>query len=145
MANEELTDNRTVKKKVKDSVFTTLFRDINNVYALYRELHPEDTSVTVNDIQIETLETVLINEVYNDLGFLVKSGDQSRYVILVEAQSKWTENMTLRMLFYITETYRRYLRETEQSEHLESRVTLPKPDLYVVYTGSKKSIRRGVI
>lgn len=138
MANEELTDNRTVKKKVKDSVFTTLFRDINNVYALYRELHPEDTSVTVNDIQIETLETVLINEVYNDLGFLVKSGDQSRYVILVEAQSKWTENMTLRMLFYITETYRRYLRETEQSEHLESRVTLPKPDLYVVYTGSKK-------
>ena len=138
MANESLADNRTVKNKTKDSVFTTLFKDVNNVYTLYRELHPEDTTTTVNDIQIETLETVLINEIYNDLGFIVNSGEKAKIVILVEAQSRWTDNMTLRMLFYISETYRRYLKETEQSEHLEKRVFLPKPEMYVVYTGSKK-------
>ena len=138
MANESLADNRTVKNKTKDSVFTTLFKDVNNVYTLYRELHPEDTTTTVNDIQIETLETVLINEIYNDLGFIVNSGEKAKFVILVEAQSRWTDNMTLRMLFYISETYRRYLKETEQSEHLEKRVFLPKPEMYVVYTGSKK-------
>ena len=138
MANESLADNRTVKNKTKDSVFTTLFKDVNNVYTLYRELHPEDTTVTVDDIQIETLETVLINEIYNDLGFIVNSGEKAKFVILVEAQSRWTDNMTLRMLFYISETYRRYLKETEQSEHLEKRVFLPKPEMYVVYTGSKK-------
>ena len=137
MANESLADNRTAKQKTKDSVFTTLFKDINNVYTLYRELHPEDTTVTVDDIQIETLETVLINEIYNDLGFIVNSGEKAKFVILVEAQSRWTDNMTLRMLFYISETYRRYLKETEQSEHLEKRVFLPKPEMYVVYTGSK--------
>ena len=119
-------------------MFTTLFKDVNNVYTLYRELHPEDTTTTVNDIQIETLETVLINEIYNDLGFIVNSGEKAKFVILVEAQSRWTDNMTLRMLFYISETYRRYLKETEQSEHLEKRVFLPKPEMYVVYTGSKK-------
>ena len=138
MANESLADNRAVKNKTKDSVFTTLFKDVNNVYTLYRELHPEDTTTTVNDIQIETLETVLINEIYNDLGFIVNSGEKAKFVILVEAQSRWTDNMTLRMLFYISETYRRYLKETEQSEHLEKRVFLPKPEMYVVYTGSKK-------
>lgn len=138
MANESLADNRTVKNKTKDSVFTTLFKDVNNVYTLYRELHPEDTTVTVDDIQIETLETVLINEIYNDLGFIVNSGEKAKFVILVEAQSRWTDNMTLRMLFYISETYRRYLKETEQSEHLEKRVFLPKPEMYVVYTGGKK-------
>ena len=138
MANESLADNRTVKNKTKDSVFTTLFKDVNNVYTLYRELHPEDTTTTVNDIQIETLETVLINEIYNDLGFIVNSGEKAKFVILVEAQSRWTDNMTLRMLFYISETYRRYLKETEQSEHLEKRVFLPKPEMYVVYTGGKK-------
>ena len=138
MANESLADNRTVKNKTKDSVFTTLFKDVNNVYRLYKELHAEDTTVTVDDIQIETLETVLINEIYNDLGFIVNSGEKAKFVILVEAQSRWTDNMTLRMLFYISETYRRYLKETEQSEHLEKRVFLPKPEMYVVYTGSKK-------
>lgn len=130
-------DNRTVKQKIKDSVFTTLFRDANNVLELYKKLHPEDIGVTVDDIQIETLETVLVNEIYNDLGFIVNHGDRARYVILVEAQSKWTENMTLRMLFYISETYRRYLNETNQSEHLEKRVYLPKPEMYVVYHGAK--------
>ena len=123
--NESANDKRTVKRKAKDSVFTFIFKDVNNVYELYRELHPEDTDVTVDDIHIETLETVLVNDVYNDLGFIVRSGDKARFVILVEAQSKWTENLTLRMLIYIVETYRRYLKETQQSEHLEKRIILP--------------------
>ena len=67
----------------------------------------------------------------------MNSGGKVRYVILVEAQSRWTDNITLRMLLYITETYHRYLKETEQSEHVEKKVLLPKPDMYVVYTGSK--------
>lgn len=140
MWNENSNDDRSdkiVKRKAKDSVFTKLFQDINNVYELYRELHPEDTSVTIDDIQIETLETVLVNEIYNDLGFIVRSGDKAKIIILVEAQSKWTENLTLRMLLYIVETYRRYLNDTKQSEHLEKKVHLPKPELYIVYTGNK--------
>ena len=132
-----MTDNRTVKQKTRDSVFTTLFKDVKNVYTLYKELHPEDTTVTVDDIHVETLETVLINDVYNDLGFLVKSGETAKFVVLVEAQSRWNENITLRMLFYLSETYRRFLKETEQSEHLESKVYIPRPELYVVYTGGK--------
>ena len=59
-------------------------------------------------------------------------------MILVEAQSKWNPNMTLRILFYLAETYRQYLRATKQSEHSGKKVKLPKPELYVVYTGDNK-------
>ena len=138
MENEELNDVRTTKHKTKDSVFSRLFSDPENILELYKELHPEDTETTVDDISLETLETVFINDIYNDLGFIVKHGEKSKYILLVEAQSKWTENITLRMLFYITETYRRYLKSTKQSEHITKKVYLPKPEFYVVYTGGKE-------
>ena len=137
MDDTGIIDNRTAKHKTKDSVFSRLFSKPENILELYKELHPEDTTTTVDDIQLETLETVLINDIYNDLGFIVKNGDKSKYVLLIEAQSKWTENITLRMLFYITETYRRYLKATKQSEHISKKVHLPKPEFYVVYTGNK--------
>ena len=104
---------------------------------LYKELHPRDTTVTIDDIQIETLKSVMINDIINDLGFTVESGTTAKFILLFEAQSKWTENLTLRMLFYLAETYHRYLIKTKQSEHAYKKINLPKPELYVVYTGSK--------
>ena len=58
--------------------------------------------------------------------------------MLVEAQSVWNPNIALRMLYYLSETYRRYIADSGQSEHSSSRVKLPKPELYVVYSGNKK-------
>lgn len=57
--------------------------------------------------------------------------------MLVEAQSAWNPNMTLRMLLYLAETYRRFIKDSHQSEHSASRVKLPKPELYIVYSGNK--------
>ena len=121
-------------RKSKDSVFVNLFENAENVLRLYKELHPEDTQVTVEDIQIQTIKSVLVNTLYNDLGFIVKD----RFVMLVEAQSAWNPNMPLRMLFYLAETYRRYLADTIQSEHSSTKVKIPKPELYVVYSGEQK-------
>lgn len=128
---------RTVKRSSKNNVFLSLFSNVENVYKLYKELHPEDTDVKVTDIKIHSMESILVNDIYNDLGFMVKQGDKTKCVILVEAQSKWTENMTLRLLMYLAETYRQYLSEMKISVHIEKRINLPKPELYVVYTGSK--------
>ena len=47
------------KRTIKDSVFTNLFRDINYTLKIYQALHPEDTSVTADDIKIMTLESHL--------------------------------------------------------------------------------------
>ncbi len=127
-------ESSKTKNKSKDSVFVDLFQNPENVLRLYKELHPEDTEVTIDDIKIQTIKSVLVNTLYNDLGFLVKD----KFVVLVEAQSAWNPNMPLRMLFYIAETYRRYLADTVQSEHSQTKVKIPKPELYVVYSGERK-------
>ena len=132
-------DNSTANKKSKDSVFVNLFEDKRNILQLYKELHPEDTNVTVNDISIQSLKAVLVNTIYNDLGFIVNENGIPKYVLLVEAQSFWNPNMTLRLLFYIAETYRKFLKKSKQSEHSNSRVKLPKADLYIVYSGDRKA------
>ena len=38
--------------KYKDSVFTVLFSSKKNLFELYKVLHPEDTTVTINDIEM---------------------------------------------------------------------------------------------
>lgn len=137
MSDESIAMSQTTKRKSKDSVFTKLFSDVKNVLELYKELHPEDTTVTEKDITIQTLSTVLINDIFNDLGFIVNENGNARLIMLVEAQSAWNPNMTLRMMLYLAETYRRYMKDSQQSEHSGTRVKLPKPELYVVYSGNR--------
>ena len=122
----------SLKRQSKNSVFVNFFKEEKNVLQMYRELHPEAEDITIDDIKIDTLESIIVNTLYNDLGFLVKD----RYVLLVEAQSSWNENIALRMFFYLSETFRRYVNSTQQSELDEKRVTLPTPELYVIYSGS---------
>ena len=126
-----ITNDHFLKRTIKDTVFTDLFSDTKNVLALYRSLHPEDKNVKQSDIDIVTLEPVLTNAIYNDLGFTV--GDQ--LVMLVEAQSTWSSNIIVRCLLYLAETYRNTLEETSQSVYSEKKVSLPKPEFYVIYTG----------
>ncbi|MBE6853048.1 MAG: hypothetical protein E7505_06185 [Ruminococcus sp.] len=122
-----------IKRKSKDSVFVKFFSYIENVKKLYEEFHPEVADLTEDDIQIQTLNSAIVNTIYNDLGFIVKD----RFVVLVEAQSTWNPNMALRMLFYISETYRRYLMDTMQSEHSTTKINLPEPEFYMIYTGEQ--------
>lgn len=126
-------DGLKTNRQTKNSVFTGIFSEKANILQLYKELHPEDTDVTVDDITVQTLETVLAYTLYNDLGFLVRD----QFILLFEAQSSWNQNITLRIFFYLSETYKRYLTDSRQSEHAARRVHLPKPVLYVVYTGNQ--------
>ena len=137
MEDHSLDEIRKTKRTVKNNVFIKLFEDVKNVYTLYRDLYPEDTAVKESDIEIHSMDSMFINEIYNDLGFIVYEGKESKFVILVEAQSRWSNNMSLRLLLYLAETYRHYLHQHELSVHSEKRIKIPKPDLYVVYTGNE--------
>ena len=137
MENELLTDTITVDSNITETIFTTLFRDINYVYSLYRELHPEDKTVTVGNIGLEALEAGSHNEAYNVLRFFADSDGTTRMIVVIEAKNMWSDDLTLRVFLYISETYRRYIKMTKQSEYLEKKVSLPKPEIYIIYTGSK--------
>ena len=121
----------TPKQKIKDSVFTDLFQDKKYLLLLYQTLHPEDTDVTEDDLQDVTLKHILVDADYNDLGFSV--GD--KLVIMVESQSTWTPNIIIRALMYLIQTYHDFFKRTKQNLYSSKKVTMPKPELYVLFTG----------
>jgi hypothetical protein len=132
--NDTSNSTITVKHTIKDSVFTDLFSIPKYTLQLYQALHGDDAVATEADIEIVTIENVVLNQIYNDLGF--KVGD--KLLIFVEAQSTWSENIVVRVLLYVAETLQRYFVDTEQNLYREKKVTFPKPELYVLFTGKRK-------
>ena len=126
----------TPKRKIKDSVFTNLFQDKKYLLQLYKALHPEDINVTEDEIADVTIKHVLVDADYNDLGFSVGN----RLMVLVESQSTWTFNIIIRALMYLIQTYHDYFKRTNQNLYGSKKVNMPKPELYVIYTGDKKNI-----
>lgn len=127
-------DKPFVKRNVKDSVFCNLFADPENQLKLYQFLHPEDTTVTVDDFHTVTIENILTDQMYNDLGFLVKD----RLLFLVEAQSSWSINIIPRIVMYLGESLNNYIVSTGQKRYGSKKLQIPKPEFYVVYTGEDK-------
>ncbi len=96
-------------------------------------MHPEDTTVLESDLEYITLQQVMANNPYNDLGFKVGS----RLMILVGAQSTWTENIIVRCIMYLAQTWKDYFISSKQSVYASRKLEFPEPELYVLYTGSK--------
>lgn len=131
-----LTEDTIAKHTIKDSVFSDLFNHKKYLLQLYWTLHPEDNTATEDSLTDITIKNVLTDGIYNDLGFL--SGD--RFMILLEAQSLWTLNIIVRALLYLAQTYHDYFKRTNQNLYQRKKVHIPKPELYVVYTGRQQNI-----
>lgn len=122
-----------MKRGIKDSVFTYLFRQPEYALKLYQTLHPEDTSTTEADLKLVTLENIISTGIYNDLG--IQAG--AMLILLMEAQSTFSINIVLRLLLYLAETYKEYVEEHKLDLYAGTAVQIPRPELYVVYTGGK--------
>ena len=129
-----------IKRTVKDSVFGDLFGNPKYLLQLYKTLHPEDTEVTEKDLKDVTITNVLTDQMYNDLGFRVRDS----LLVLAEAQSTWTVNILPRVLMYLGETYNRYFTENSTDLYGSRKVSLPKPELYVIFTGEMANIPRNI-
>jgi hypothetical protein len=126
----------TLRRTFKDSVFTSLFSDREYAYGFYRALHPEDRSSTARDVRIVTVQNALTVCDHNDLGFLV--GDT--LMVLVEAQSTWSPNIALRALLYAAQTIKDLIHERAENVYGTAALRLPRPELYVVYTGLRGDV-----
>ena len=132
--------DKVMKRTIKDSVFTNLFQDKKYLIQLYRALHPEDISVTEDDLTDITIKNILTDGIYNDLGFSV--GD--KFIIMVECQSTWTMNIIIRVLMYLVQSWIEYLERTSQNLYKSKKVKMPVPELYVIYTGERKTKPRQI-
>jgi len=125
-----------MKHAVKDSVFTFIFKQPEYARELYLALHPEDTDVTEADCKLVTLENVLTTGMYNDVGLQVRD----KLILLVEAQSTFSINIVLRLLLYLAATYKEYVEEHKLNLYGAEPVTIPQPELYVIYTGDQENV-----
>ena len=92
------------------------------------------SSFRILNLTIVTLSRIISQSIYNDLGFLAGN----RLLVLVEAQSTWSENILVRFLMYLGETYHRYIKTNGLKIYNENNVEIPKPELYVVFTGERE-------
>ena len=122
-----------IKRKIKDSVFTALFSERKYLEELCRVLKPDVTEEELETLSIVTIQNILVDGLYNDLGFMI-----GNYILyLVEAQSTWSANIAVRIAMYYFETVREYI--TENGINIYGRkVKIPKPVFYVVYTGKER-------
>ncbi len=127
-------DEEVAKHTIKDSVFTDLFQEKKYLIQLYRTLHPEDKDTTEEQLSDITIHNIMTNDVYNDVGFMVGG----KLLILTEAQATWTENIAVRILIYLMVTYQDYIKKTKQNVYKSKKIRLPKPEMYVIYTGDRK-------
>lgn len=129
------TSQYLAKKTAKDSVFRDLFENPKYLLQLYQSLHPEDTNVTLDEIGSVTIKNVLLDQMYNDLGFTVRN----KLLVLVEAQSTWSVNIVVRALLYLANTWQEYIESNKLNVYGSKKIELPRPELYVVYTGDRKT------
>ena len=134
--SDDTKQTQEVKAKctAKNSVFLDLFQVKGNLLKLFKTLHPEDTDATEDTLDIVTIDNVLTDNLYNDLGIMVGN---NRLLLLLEAQSSWTVNILIRILLYLAQSYHEYFERTSQSLYKSKKVKMPKPELYVIYTGNK--------
>ena len=97
-------------------------------------MHPEDIEATEDTLDIVTIDNVLTDNLYNDLGIMAGN---DRLLLLLEAQSSWTVNILIRILLYLAQSYHEYFERTSQSLYKSKKVKIPKPELYVIFTGDK--------
>jgi len=85
---------------LRDSLFIDLFSDKMRLIQLYKSLIDDQKQINPEDIEILTIQNLILRGIYNDLGFRVKD----EIIILMEAQTTYTTNIVLRILFYLSET-----------------------------------------
>ena len=124
--------------KLKDSLFIDLFSDKMRLIQLYKSLIDDDREISQDDIEILTIQNIILRGIYNDLGFRVKD----EIIILMEAQTTYTTNIVLRILFYLSETLKNYIIDSSENKNLNELYNtkpriIPKIKLFVVYTGDK--------
>ena len=119
----------SANREHKNSVFTTLFDNTDNLLSLYNAVSGSDLPADT-PIKIATLKNVLFNDLRNDIAFVL--GD--KLVILVEHQSTINENMPLRMLIYLTRVYEKLI--DKKAIYKRKLLRIPKPDFIVLYNGT---------
>ena len=123
-----------VNRQAKNSVFLNLFSHKEYQLQLYKELFPQDTTITEDDLELVTLNNVLAINPYNDLGLLARG----KLIVLAEAQSTKSVNIIFRLAEYYYDSAMSHLILKDVDLYSSVKVDIPDVEAFVIYTGNKK-------
>lgn len=121
--------DKKANRKYKDGIFRMLFNNEDEARKLYNALSGENYGKET-EIKIQTLDNTLFMDYKNDVSFTVND----KFIVFAEHQSTISPNMPARMLSYVARTYEKMFGD---SMYKQSPVTLPVPELYIFYNGSR--------
>ena len=127
---DNLYDEKSTMRRYKDSVFRKLFDDKKELLSLYNALNDSDYT-DPELLQITTLDKYWFISVKNDVAFVIMSE-----LYIVEQQSTICNNMPLRSLFYVTDTYRTMVTYSEL--YRRTLLNIPEPHFITFYNGSSE-------
>ena len=120
---------KEVERNYKDTVFVTVFNEKKCLIELYNALF--DTNYDENTpIDIVTIKDVLFRTLKNDVAFTLGE----HFIILVEHQSTFSENLPLRDLLYISTLFKRMI-DTKRL-YRKKPLMIPRPQFIVLYNGT---------
>ncbi len=131
---ESFNSQEKMKREIKDSVFTNLFKDKKYTAKLIEALHPELSEVDENDITAVTLDNVLVDSIHNDLAVMYLN----KIMIFVEEQSYYNPNISIRLMIYGIRTIQNYITENDLNVYSSKKLQLPKFEFYCVCAYDKK-------
>ncbi|MCM1217193.1 MAG: hypothetical protein NC081_05350 [Roseburia sp.] len=125
-------------KMMEKTDFAEVLRQPDYVYQLYKALHPDDADVVAEDCEL----VLLGSNSHNDLYIQVKG---RLLILLVESQQLAPQQLAMRLLLHQGEAYWRYIVQQKLDLNEEAMLSIPKPELYIVYTGKSGEVQDNVL
>ena len=120
-------------KKHKDRLFRFIFNQKSELLSLYNAVNDSDYS-DENDLMIYTIEDFIYMGMKNDLSFLIDC-----HLNIYEHQSTYNPNMPLREFLYMASALKKYIAAKNLDIYASSAVTIPVPQFYVFYNGTRNT------
>ncbi len=129
-------------RNYKDASFKLIFgneKHKGNSLSLFNAVMGRNYS-NPNDIEIVTLENVLLLKVMNDVALI-----SSDTLCLFEQQSTWNENMPLRFLVYSSREYEKYIKSNKLNTYKMRKIMIPRAKFICFYNGTQNRPAKEVL
>ncbi len=123
-------DTTRVNRKHKDRLFRFIFKQKKELLSLYNAINDSNYD-DPEALEIYTMEDYVYMGMKNDLSFLI---DWTLNVF--EHQSTYNPNMSLRGLFYVSASLKKFVDVNHLDVFSSKRLMIPIPRYYVFYNGT---------
>ena len=131
------TDAIKPNRTFKDATFRYIFKEKDKFVELYKSL--SGIELDSNDVESFDLDSLVISDWHNDVSFVIKD---KHIIILLEQQSSYCANMSIRCLVYYSNLIRKLYEDNmdkfKSKIYSKNKLFLPRPEFYVLYMGKEE-------